>query len=140
MFSAFPPIATDVPRSRMVCVVPCVDGAPLARGFLIVLGWSVRPCVRPVEAARTAAGHDALREGVPTKTLCRSPSGARSAVPARPRLPRSLHAGVRKVAGQRPGFALLASAMGQSRRGPPQSHISAVNRRGVPTPIGVASI
>src|SRR5882724_11894416 len=24
--------------------------------------WSVRPCVRPVDAARTAAGHDALRE------------------------------------------------------------------------------
>src|SRR6266404_6049566 len=30
-----------------------------------VLSWSVRPCVRPVYAARTAAGHDALREAGP---------------------------------------------------------------------------
>jgi hypothetical protein len=32
--------------------VPCVDGSLLARVFLRMMhGWSVLPCVRPVDAA-----------------------------------------------------------------------------------------
>lgn len=56
---------------------PCVDGSPLARVFFEVLRrWSVRPCVRPVDAAHKAAGHNAFREGG-----SRSEARARSAGP-----------------------------------------------------------
>ena len=33
----------------------------LGKGFFDVLPWSVRPCVRPVDAAHMAAGHNAFR-------------------------------------------------------------------------------
>ena len=39
-------------RIEHVCFVPCVDGSLLARVFLRMMhGWSVLPCVRPVDAA-----------------------------------------------------------------------------------------
>ncbi len=50
-------------------IVPCVDGTPLARVFLVLSFLLVgRPCVRPFVAALScAAGHDAFRANrVPT--------------------------------------------------------------------------
>jgi hypothetical protein len=61
---AQPPDAIVPQRASGVCYWPCVDGSPLARVFFEVLRrWSVRPCVRPVDAAHNAAGHNAFREG-----------------------------------------------------------------------------
>jgi hypothetical protein len=53
-------------------VIPCVDGSPLARVFLACLrSWSVRPCVRPVDAALTwpLAVMPSPRVRVPTRSL-----------------------------------------------------------------------
>jgi hypothetical protein len=50
--SALPPKADMFSVKIDVCFVPCVDGSLLARVFLRVMhGWSVLPCVRPVNAA-----------------------------------------------------------------------------------------
>jgi hypothetical protein len=45
--------------------VPCVDGSELARIFSRLQHWSVRPCVRPVDAVHMTAGHNALRGSGP---------------------------------------------------------------------------
>ena len=45
--------------------VPCVDGSALARTFCTSQVWSEQPCVRPVNAARMTAGHNALRGSGP---------------------------------------------------------------------------
>ena len=45
--------------------VPCVDGSVLARTFFTSQVWSEQPCVRPVDAARMTAGHNALRGSGP---------------------------------------------------------------------------
>ena len=45
---------------------PCVDGSQLARkNFTFPHCWSVRPCVRPVDAVHMTAGHNALRGSGP---------------------------------------------------------------------------
>ena len=50
--SALPPKADIRQRIEHVRFVPCVDGSLLARVFLRMMhGWSVLPCVRPVDAA-----------------------------------------------------------------------------------------
>src|SRR6476646_4310253 len=46
---------------RQVRLVPCVDGSELARAFFTFAGWSVQPCVRPLDAVHMTAGHNALR-------------------------------------------------------------------------------
>ena len=46
-------------------VVPCVDGSVLARTFFTSQFWSEQPCVRPIDAARMTAGHNALRGSGP---------------------------------------------------------------------------
>jgi hypothetical protein len=45
--------------------VPCVDGSLLARTFFTFAAWSVRPCVRPIDAVHMTAGHNALRGSGP---------------------------------------------------------------------------
>ncbi len=40
---------------------PCVDGPPLASTTFAYHCWLVRPCVRPVGAAHSAAGRNAIR-------------------------------------------------------------------------------
>jgi len=44
---------------------PCVDGSGLSRVAGTVQRWSVQPCVRPLNAARMAAGQNALRGSGP---------------------------------------------------------------------------
>jgi hypothetical protein len=53
------------PRERALIYVPCVDGSALARTFCTSQVWSEQPCVRPVNAARVTAGHNALRGSGP---------------------------------------------------------------------------
>ena len=43
----------------------CVDGSELARTFFTLQAWSVQPCVRPLNAVHTTAGHNALRGSGP---------------------------------------------------------------------------
>jgi len=51
--------------TNFVRFVPCVDGSALARTFCTSQVWSEQPCVRPVNAARMTAGHNALRGSGP---------------------------------------------------------------------------
>jgi hypothetical protein len=44
---------------------PCVDGSGLARRIFTLRRWSELPCVRPVSAVHTTAGHNALRGSGP---------------------------------------------------------------------------
>jgi hypothetical protein len=47
-------------------LAPCVDGSELARAFFTLQGWSVQPCVRPIDRCRhMTAGHNALRGSGP---------------------------------------------------------------------------
>jgi hypothetical protein len=43
----------------------CVDGSELARAFFTLQGWSVQPCVRPLDAVHMTAGQNALRGSGP---------------------------------------------------------------------------
>src|SRR2546430_2334061 len=63
--SAFTLIATAEQTLRDVSNVPCVDGSELAREIFTSQAWSVRPCVRPVDAVHMTAGHNALRGSGP---------------------------------------------------------------------------
>ena len=46
---------------------PCVDGSELARVFFTSQGWSLQPCVRPLDAVHMTAGHNALRGSGPDR-------------------------------------------------------------------------
>jgi hypothetical protein len=46
---------------------PCVDGSELARAFFTSQGWSLQPCVRPLDAVHMTAGHNALRGSGPDR-------------------------------------------------------------------------
>jgi hypothetical protein len=54
-------------QSGHVGFAPCVDGSELARAFFTSQGWSLQPCVRPLDAVHMTAGHNALRGSGPDR-------------------------------------------------------------------------
>ena len=63
--TGLPPKADMLSDDPEVSDVPCVDGSALARTFFTSQVWSEQPCVRPIDAARMTAGHNALRGSGP---------------------------------------------------------------------------
>jgi hypothetical protein len=69
---AFHFIGDIVSTADDVCFTPCVDGSLLARDFVTLMQCGrVLPCVRPVDAARMAAGPNAIR-GIGSQSKARA--------------------------------------------------------------------
>src|ERR1700726_2967170 len=50
-----------------VCITPVCGRLRVGKDFLHVAGWSVRPCVRPLDAVHMTAGHNAFRGSGPDR-------------------------------------------------------------------------
>ena len=58
---------SELRRPAYFRFAPCVDGSELARVFFTSQGWSLQPCVRPLDAVHMTAGHNALRGSGPDR-------------------------------------------------------------------------
>ena len=67
--SAVPPRAVVAAPRQHLRSGPCMDGSGLSREVGALQRWSVQPCVRPVDAAHMAAGHNAFRRSCPGQFL-----------------------------------------------------------------------
>ena len=57
-------------------ITPVCGRLRVGKNFFHVAGWSVRPCVRPLDAVHMTAGHNAIREpgpGLPTRVAISRP-------------------------------------------------------------------